>query len=361
MPVYTETATDTFTYANDWLELVEPASPSSSNSSLSNDAQEAVVVGLVPWNKQRGCARFFLGYYEAQSSSPWKLLRTNPKAHPHFPWLYAHDVSFSPWVTRSNSLATNNAPKRSGVFDANLEEAYHFYCVATVRYRNYRHRFVSDGAISVGADEWKRHTFFDGEPSIEALQVTGGGAQLVFAEGALGNPSGKKFPAPVAQLLAKNKIICHWSDVPWEYLSVGEYIFEPSKILRYVGTVNSEPMFSDGGFSRPAGTLLFQPPRWTVKQAPIVYADTNNTPVTTKSLRYVDLVLQWDYFNPERGVFDIYFGHNMFPWGGEGATVGDGKFYFATRDGLKTGVLTTENTIIKYADHRKVFEHVLQP
>ena len=354
MPAFNEAASDTFSYSADWQELIESgASPSSTH--LSTDAQEATLVGMIPWNKQRSCARHFLGFSEA-TSSPYKLFRENPKAHPAFPWLYAYDVSFVPFVPKSNPSATNRAPKKSGVFDSNLEIAFHEHAIATVRYRNFRFRFLSDGAISTTQQEWKRNTYFDVEPSIEALQVTGGLSQLVFAESSGGQPpANTRFGAPLAALLAKASLILHWINVPWEYLSVHEYIFYPSKILSYVGTVNSEVMFSDGGVSFTAGTLLFQPPRWTIKAAPVASADTN------KPLRYVDLELRWDYFNPTKGnAGSAYYGHNLMPWGGDGTATnpGDGKFYFATRAGTTTGTLTTENCLIKYADHRKIFEHV---
>lgn len=354
MPAFNEAASDTFSYSADWQELIESgASPSSTH--LSTDAQEATLVGMIPWNKQRSCARHFLGFSEA-TSSPYKLFRENPKAHPVFPWLYAYDISFVPFVPKSNPSATNRAPKKNGVFDSNLEIAFHEHAIATVRYRNFRFRFLSDGAISTTQQEWKRNTYFDVEPSIEALQVTGGLSQLVFAESSGGQPpANTRFGAPLAALLAKASLILHWINVPWEYLSVHEYIFYPSKILGYVGTVNSEVMFSDGGVSFTAGTLLFQPPRWTIKAAPVASADTN------KPLRYVDLELRWDYFNPTKGnAGSAYYGHNLMPWGGDGTATnpGDGKFYFATRAGTTTGTLTTENCLIKYADHRKIFEHV---
>jgi len=354
MPAFNEAASDTFSYSADWQELIESgASPSSTH--LSTDAQEATLVGMIPWNKQRSCARHFLGFSEA-TSSPYKLFRENPKAHPAFPWLYAYDISFVPFIPRSNSSDANRSPKKAGVFDSNLEIAFHQHAIATVRYRNFRFRFLSDGAISTTQQEWKRNTYFDVEPSIEALQVTGGLSQLVFAESSGGQPpANTRFGAPLAALLAKASLILHWINVPWEYLSVHEYIFYPSKILSYVGTVNSEVMFSDGGVSFTAGTLLFQPPRWTIKAAPVASADTN------KPLRYVDLELRWDYFNPTKGnAGSAYYGHNLMPWGGDGTATnpGDGKFYFATRAGTTTGTLTTENCLIKYADHRKIFEHV---
>lgn len=352
MPAFNEAASDTFSYSADWQELIESgASPSSTH--LSTDAQEATLVGMIPWNKQRSCARHFLGFSEA-TSSPYKLFRENPKAHPSKPWLYAYDVSFVPFVPKSNPSATNRAPKKAGVFDSNLEIAFHEHAIATVRYRNFRFRFLSDGAISTTQQEWKRNTYFDSEASIEALQVTGGLSQLKFAETAAGGPTvGTVFGAPVAALLAKETLLLHWINVPWEYLSKHEYVFRPSKILGYVGTVNSETMFDDGANGYAPGTLLMQPPRWVIKSTPVASADTN------KPLRYVDLELRWDYFDPTKGVAgSVYRGHNLMPWAGDGATAGDGKFYFATRAGTTTGTLTTENCLIKYADHRKIFEHV---
>ena len=368
MPAYPEESTDLFDYqtSGDWREVIDSSGGASPGSShLSNDAQEAVLVGYVPWRKQRSAARFFLGYAECDTASPYRLYRENPHRHPIYPWLYAYDISFTPYIVKSNPDEENDSPFLTGPFDGwdglPLYAAYHHHVIATVRYRNFRCDFLPDSDISENQYEWRRNAYFDVEPSIEALQVTGGQATLKFAEGgaapapAVNTP----FAAPVAQLLSKAGFTLHWLNVPMEYLSSAPYYFYPSKILACVGTVNSETLFSDGTNSFKAGTMLLAPPQWTIKTAPVADEDYQFP------RRYVDMVLRWDYFEPtpKGSAGSAYHGHVLMPWSGDGtlARPGDGKWYMCTRDGALTGTLTTEATIIKYTNHRNVFLNINEP
>lgn len=362
MGVYTETVADTFSYATDWKEATDDTAPS--NSNLSNDSQEATLVGYVPWNKQRSAARHFLGFTYADSASPYRLHREAPAKHPIFPWLYCESVSFTPFIPLSNEDHDTGSPVIQSIFDDELKVAYYDQAICTVRYRNFRCRFLTDEDVIAAQDEWKRWAYLDLEPKIEALQVTGGLSQLTFAEGGGANQpkpgpaaTGSVFGAPMATLLAKTGFSLVWLNVPFDYLSDNSLIFRPAKILARVGTVNSEPLLN-GMFD--AGTMLLQPPRFVEKRYPVA-AETAEEP-----LRSVDVLLNWEFFDPERGATGTSGattidpnetrGHNLMPWSGDGTLKGDGKFYLATRGGA-----TTDTKIIPATDHRKVFEHVFAP
>lgn len=346
MSAYIESVDDSFEYANDWLELIDSASsPCSSN--LSNDAQEATLVGLVPWNKQRSAARFFLGFAYTDTSTA-RLVREVPEQHPTFPWLYADSISFTPYLIRSNADNVDGEPKVTSVFYPNLKTGYYEYAVATVRYRSFRCRFLDDSYIATAQDEWQRYTYFETESKFEALQVTGGLSQLTFAEGtgASGQPLAgtTKFGAPMAMLLSKTGFTLYWLQVPFDYVSESTSYFYPTKILNCVGTVNSSTFL--GNFD--AGTVLMNPPRFVEKRFPV--ADDN--PV--EPLRSVDIAIPFEFFDPPRGGgAPTVRGHNLMPFAGDGEKVGDGKFYLATRDGTAGGT-----QLLRSTDHRTIFEYV---
>jgi hypothetical protein len=344
---YTELVENTFVYETDWLEAVDVTAPSSVN--LSHDAQEATAVGYVPWNTQRSAARHFLGFSYADSAAPYRLHREPPAAHPVYPWLYAETVSFTPFLPKSaGDDHPLGSPQVRGEFDEDAKVAYYETAVCTVRYRNFRCRFFDDADISTAADEWMRWAYLDLEPKVEALQVTGGLSQLKFAEGGGANqptPAATVFGAPLAAMLSKTGFSLVWLDVPWEYLSDNSLIFRPTKILSRVGTVNSTPLIGD---LFDAGTMLLQPPQFAEKRYPVA-SDNNPEP-----LRSVTVRLNWEFFDPEKGVAaSEYRGHNLMPWSGDGTTPGDGKFYLATRDGLTTG-----RQLVRSTDHNEVFKHV---
>lgn len=353
---YEELPENTFDYETDWKEAIGDTAPSS--VTLSQDAQEATVVGYVPWNKQRSAARHFLGFAYADDAAPWRLHRELPAAHPGYPWLYAETISFTPYVPKSNEDHDTLSPVVQGEFDDALKEAYYTHVVATVRYRNFRCLFIDDDSITDASGEWRRWAYLDLDPKIEALQVTGGLSQLTFAEGGGANQPGAgttPFGAPLAALLSKTGFSLVWMDVPFDYLSSNPFVFFPTKILACAGTVNSESLF-DGLF--PAGTMLLQSPQFTEKRFPVPSSSVGALP-----LRSVTVRLNWEFFDPERGATaengsttidpSETRGHNLMPWSGNGTTVGDGKFYLATRGGGVAGARLVNET-----DHNTVFEHV---
>jgi hypothetical protein len=111
--------------------------------------------------------------------------------------------------------------------------------------------------------------------------------------------------------------------VPWDYLSAVSSVFRPAKLDACVGRVNSDAMF-DGEF--PAGTLLMHPYQVEFLNPPVASGDASDP------LRAVNLAIPFSYFEPPKGVgASAYHGHNLMPFRA------DGKFYYATRNGLVGG------------------------
>lgn len=344
---YTELPEDVFdptVNPTDWLEVID-AGASPSNTSLTNDGQEATLVGYVPWNKQRSAARWFLGF--AYADFNYVLHRENPEAHPTFPWLYAAQVSFTPFNPTVND-ANPNAPLQfvspwagNGLVAINV--ANHRLAVCTVRFRSFRYTFLDDSDITNPQMEWMRNVYLDLEPKVEALSADGV-SQLVFAETGPAAGQGpplpnfsvtppvlQKFPAPVAELLGKSTFTLNWVNVPWEYLSVEDDYFYPSNIIACLGKVNSDSFPYNSSDPFLPGQLLFDGVRFTQKVFPVAAADPSSPLIS------VDVSMSLHYFNPPKGSPNSsYYGHNLMPWRGGANDPTGGKFFYATRGGHTT-------------------------
>ncbi|MCE9567786.1 MAG: hypothetical protein K8U57_37785 [Planctomycetes bacterium] len=342
MAAYVEAIADQFDFSStdDWKEIIDSgAQPASSHLSL--DAQEATLVGYVPWNKQRSAARYFLGFAYADTVSPYRLHRETPFAHPEFPWLFAYDVSFTPFIAKSNPAAdAGGKPKIRSKFEPAFYSTYSEFVICTVRFRSFRMEFLADNEIDTNEDEYRRNTYFDVDPRVEALSADGVG-QLKFAEGAAppAGPNGTPFPAPIATLLAKTGFVLNWLNVPWEYLTEEEFVFKPTKILDCVGKVNSDTFM--GTFTH--STCLMNPPRFTFKPFPVPDAADPRRPRWA-----VDVQIPFDYFAPPKDasyVGSSYQGHQLMPFRG------DGKFYGAVRD-------NGTSELLEYNTFNQIFQHV---
>lgn len=344
MAAYVEDVANQFDFADpaDWKEIVESGSfPASSHFSL--DAQEATLVGYVPWNKQRSAARYFLGFAYADDVSPYRLHRENPMFHPEFPWLYCYDVSFTPFRVKSNPDESGK-PKIESPFVTGIYTAYAEHVICTARFRNFRMRFLEDSDIIANNQEFRRNCVVDITPRIEALTADGVG-QLFWKETAAGGPpttfptAGSNFPAPIVTLLAKTAVTVSWFSVPWDYLSQDGNVLWPTKILDRVGHVNSDTFMDI--FTQ--STLLMQPPTFTVKPFPVTDADD-----VTQPLRAVDVQLNFEYFDPPKHASlaaSSYRGHQLMPW---------------RKDGLFYGTIREDNAtqLLPFNTFSPIFEHV---
>ena len=344
---YVEDPDDEFSYSTDFYQKVGDEDPSA--YVVSNDVQELTLVGYVRANKLRSVCRYFVGFAQADESAPWRLRRETPVYHPEFPQMRAYEISARKTVLQSNAENLNGEPYQVELISGERVAKYKWLEVS-VRYRNFMFRFREDSEIDTAEEEYKRFTFVETEPRVEALTVTGGMSQLQFAEtGSGGGPGvGTPFGAPVAALLAKKGVTVHWYAVPWEYLSNDEDVFNPFKIDDIQGYVNSDDFMG----RYPAGTLLaegysWRPSTWCV--APEDAADP---------LRKVDVSMRFTYFDPPRGAASpVARGHNLMPWGGTGTGSepgGDTLFYLATRDGSPSG-----DRLIPGTPFSPVFTHCL--
>lgn len=342
---YTEAPQDVFNpLANpaDWLELIDSgASPS--HTHLSNDGQEAQLVGYIPWNKQRSAAQWFLGFAFADAS--YTLHRTNPEAHPLFPWLYASEISFNPF----NPVLNSNNPSSPLQFVSpwfgnqlvSINVANHRYAIATVRFRSFRYSFLDDSEITDPRLEWMRNVYMDLDPSLETLSADAIG-QLAFVEtssrvagppiipaGPTVSPKQTPFPAPLAERQGQATYTLSWVNVPFEYLSSEEDYFYPANILACLGKVNADefPYGSSDPFQ--PGQLLFDGVRFTQKVFPVAAADPSSP------LLSIDVSMSLKYFNPPKGAESDFYGHNLLPWRQ------NGLYYYATRVDPSTGTATT--------------------
>lgn len=352
---YTELLEDTFVYEDDFREVIDNSSPGSTHMSL--DVQEATVLGWVKANKLRSAFHWFLGFAHADTSSPWRLRRSNPQPHLVCPWLYAYDVSVVEWVPKVSDAEDEDDPtflkaKKESPFEIPFFGPFYFAlyeeALISVRFRNFLQRFREDEEIATPADEWKRHTWVQVSPRVEALTVTGGMSQLRFAEsGATGPAVGTPFGAPIVQLLSKKGISVTWFDVPWEYLSTDEDVFTPTKLDAIVGKVNSDLFMG----RYPAGTLLAEAYTMTAGTWAVASTDTRDP------LRKVTVTMPFSFFDPPRGAATPFArGHNLMPWGGTGDGSnpgGDKFFYYATRTGGVSG-----DPLIDAVPFSPVFTHV---
>lgn len=338
---YQELAEDEFTYATDWLEMLDPAA----EDSVSNSAMEATLVGIVPFNKVRACARHFLGYSYADDASPYYLYREPPAFHPRWPNLYAHGVSFRGFNPLANAANPNSHPYTTSPFDAALRTGKFEMALVTVRFRSFgRMRFLADDDIASSEDEWRRYTQVTTSPRIEALSADGG-SQLIFAEGAsffgtTGPTAGiTPFAAPVAVLLSKCAFVVTWMHVPHNYISASDLILKPTKLLACVGKTN-DATFMDV-FER--GELLMEPPVFEPVLFPVVAENAFDL------MTGWNVTIPFNFFSPQNAAGSAFRGHNLMPHR-------NGGFYLATRNGLTTGA-----RLLPEADFSQIFTHVSAP
>lgn len=342
--LYVEDPDDEFDYLADWKEAIENQQPGG-GVAASATAQDAVLVGIIPFNKVRSAQRYFLGYSYADEAAPYALHREPPARHPLFPSLYAHSFAAVGLAPQSNPANPNREPYKLSPFTGTdgLEMYYADYqkAVCTVRYRSFgRLRFLADDDVAGYLDEYKRWVRFNTDPKIEALTADGT-SQLVFREGG-GDPDptagATPFPAPVAELMAKAALVMKWYNVPFEYVSSDPDLFKPDKILARLGTVNQTAFL---GFY--PGQLLLTAVGSEDTLFPVAAADPDGFPVTG-----LDLTLAWEFFEPNRPYAGTYHGHRLFPWRKTG------KWYYATRE-------NSGDELLPLTDHWKVFQHVADP
>jgi len=342
-PAYVEDPADKFDYEKDWLESAEMSQPGGGGHASPSE-QEAVLVGLIPFNKIRSARRFFLGFSYCDTGPPYGLHRELPHVHPTEPNLRAFSFSAQGFVPQSNELNEEGegyieSPFEDGDGNAIFYMGYQ-KAVVIVRYRSFgRMKFLPDEDIEDFEEEWTRWTQFRTEPSLELLQVSGV-SNIKYAEGPL---AGKPFPVPLAQPIPKMKLIITWMNVPFEYISDDADVLNPVKFLACVGKVNSDTFLDK---YEPGTVAIYEPPVFEPTLYPVVSTDPDNYP-----LAGFDIRITVSIFDPPKGEPDSDFhGHNLLPH------PDNGLFYLGTRDGTTAGA-----TLLPAVPFMKMFQHVLDP
>lgn len=342
--LYIETPEDEFT-ADDWKELLDNVQPGGGDV-FGLGRGEAVLVGYIPARKRRSARTFFLGFAEADNTN-YTLKRTLPVRHPEYADMWCTAVIFQQFAPTGNTDNENNAPNRPALAtEGELSKQGNYqHCYVTLRFSNLPYRVVSDEDLT---DDYsgKEYNRFVTRPantqaSVQVLQAETS-SYLKFAEGSgAGSPTQPtagttEFPGVLGVFQTKTSYSLIWHMVPEEYIFDG---LIATKFNNCIGRVSSEDFL---GF--PAGTLLMEPPRFDKRQFPVV---TQNG---ADPLFLYDVQINFQHFDPSKGVDSVYRGHNLMPWRN------DGKYYLATRTGATSG-----EGWLPTADFAQIFDHVLKP
>lgn len=349
---YVEAPGDTFSYSSDWFELCENSERGGSH--FAEEVQEDTLVGLIPWNKCRSALRFFKGFSFADKSTPWALHRQQPHQHPTYPQLRCYDVSFQGYVPKFNPDNPNGQPFDFSVFTGDRRTKYDL-AIATVRYHSFGQCKFWDDSDPRRVFEWQRNTVVNPpDVLLQALTVSGGLSQLVFAEGtgaALQPLAGTtRYTAPLAERQVQLAYKMLWMNVPWDYLSKNEQFFKPQKLLDGLARVNQNDYFSDGTEIMEAETLFLGGmqfntfPSWVPSDDPTV------------PLMMANVLFFFHFFDPPRGAtIPFKKGWNNMPWSGNGDLSGDGNYYYCTRSGA---LPPAGKPFLATYDYDKLFQHV---
>lgn len=330
-----------FDPATDWKELLDATQPGGGDV-VSIDRSEGRLVGVIPFSKQRDACKKILGFSWADSGSPYALHRQPPWRHPHLPWLWATSATFTGLTPVRNNADPDGQghPKLAAAEpDYDLVAGGH-YSLSTVSVG-----FSQLPYLPYGDDEpgWVTETdrYFEQWVEIEGNLETisaNTGQQLLWAEGPL---SGQKFQGDVTEYKQITRYTARWAGVPEDFLfSNGQ----ATKIQNCVGRVNSTTFL---GF--PAGTLLFQPPRFRRFSQPVWTA-------TGDGLWAYDVFLSYLHFDPPTGVGSpLKRGWQLLPYPGGVAGTSGPAWYTVRRTAGSTVYLLPE------VDFATMFDHVLKP
>jgi hypothetical protein len=344
---YEEDPDDLFVFADDWKILPDGTNEPGGGLSFTEAAQDATLVGYVPFNKIRSAARYFLGFSYADTGSPWLLYREPPAVHPQMPNLRCYGGTFGGYALKANFDNSDdplypNAPFKLSPFvgadGGDMWYTTYQLALVTLKFKSFgRMRFTLDDDVFDYSQEIERYTRTFSDSAVQTLSVDGR-SMLKFAEGPLLNPRALPFPAPVAQLLAKVSLRVLWAQVPHDYVSADANFLLASKLIERLGTVNNAAYMGN-----PKGTLLF-----TSFQAEEMLFPVLAFLPTTGFLTGWNITLCFEQFDPPKGVPDSeYRGHRIFPY-----SIGQ-KWFFANR--------SDDTELFPLTDYNKLTQHVLDP
>lgn len=353
---------------SDWKELVANSHPGGGNA-FSRRSADACLVGMVPFAKVRGFARYALGWsYVNVGSSSATLQRTPPIAHPIYTNLYCTSFTEVPFVLGDEDEDGEPAGTAFGSPYASSEEGYNPTLRGYGLYRKSRvvckfaplpYDLTKDEEMEAsGLGEEFRWTEIDVGPKTDILSVDG--QQLTFVEGNT-PPFGNKVPGSVGQVLVKSDVRVTWYGVPKRWLFGATE--KPTKILAGLGTVNDAEFYSN----YPAGTLMCS--AVTMQKSIWPFAVTSGA-VIESQFEY-DVQFLFSYFSPTRGPdanLTLPGGWNLQPWRGLGnyaagagnSSTASGYWYTCTFNGnIPLGNNTGGQTLFRTSDFSQMFTYAL--
>ncbi len=310
---------------DDWKELVSSAQPGGGNAFTRHTA-EATLVGLVPFNKLLGLARYALGWNYCNGST---LQRIAPIAHPLYTNLNCTGFSELPYVPGienqtgtvipssgdSNLFLEAKEPLYAGVVPLRGYSSYRKSRV-TMRFGTLPFNLYDDDDLTTlfAGKEENRWTEIQTQPRMDILSVDG--ASLTFVE----SPAAGTVPGKVGQVLVKSDVQVIWHDVPKTWLFTDN---EPVNIMAALGTVNSDTFFN-----YVPGTLLLVGARLTRNMWSFAAGG--------EDFFEYDVELLMSFFDPPTGAASpITHGHNLQPWRSPlpADKAASGKWFLATWTG----------------------------
>jgi len=353
MPFQPVEEDDPFT-VDDWLEAVELSAPSDTYSNDNAEAVLPVYIENATEGKLRSALTFVLGYSYADAGTPYKLHRVNPVEHPIWGYqMRASSVQFTRFNPVGNPENTpDNEPHRTSQITgaAGVIQRYASYgqCWMTVRFNQRPYFLYEDDEpefIALGSELY-RYVERTEEPSLEVLMSDSGGVMFWAETNTDGPTVGSHFPGQIGELIQKKTINLLWREVAMSFTHDSDG--NPTKIESCVGRVNSTEFL---GY--PAGTLLFQPPKFDKRMYPF-YSDDGRA-------FYHNILIQLSHFDPPPGAASpLARGHQLFPWRGgssESGSAGSGPgWYTAYR-----GDGTSGKKYLRETDFAAAFQHVNKP
>lgn len=352
MPTIIDNDPGGFSFTRDqWKERIAAFMPGGGDV-FSLDSSEAVLEGDIPWSVRYSFIKSVLGYTSVLGN---QLVRFLPVHHAWYDYLTAQSVSLVPYQVDTTSA--EHLKQAAWFPEVAFDQAGYNWCRATIRFKQQPYEILDDDEIETYYDgslkEWERYCYdVHREGSLEIISQVG--RQMKFAEG-VAKDVGAYLPTEIGTIAYKDVIEYKWMWVPKEYVCG---VANPEnlaflKIDPCIGKLNATEFL---GY--PRGTLLLNPPRIERFEWPL-------RTITDSAFGY-HIVFPFQHFDPPSGVSpQVYFGHNLLPWGGRNNdnqqsdpnVYGNkfGKWFYATNDGNLSG--SNAVPLLEYAEFRNMFQH----
>lgn len=377
---------------------------------FSKTSGEESLQGVIQNNRIRGFMRWALGYCNMETTTPFRLQRTNPICHPRFTNLLCTGVAHRPFFpiqtdppvgsTNSGLKIIRNDSAKGVVCSAESGEGstprtFEFFAgyekeLVTVRFSPCPYRLHYDNHDNSAFREYHRYTILDTEPRTEVLTLAG--FQLIYCAGQgntdpITNAYPKVAPGELGQILVKPDLKLTWYDVPEKYISqntIPGHVY-PTKIVTALGKVNKTVWL---GY--PKGTLMLNGVRLIRKPWTLAAGLVGTLPnAIRESIFNYDIEFLISFFDPPMGYQNNALivdatgigtgttgadvrGHNCLPYRGEptGTVIAAldknaGKWFLATYNGQANYIGNGREdsnpgspTLFEYIDYDTMFSSV---